>query len=98
MKPINGKTTDQQADGCDFKCVRQRNAWIGFQLKRRGKSFASLARENGFSRSSVAVALYRPSLKMESILANELGISPDQLFPERYQDGVRIDGRRVCHA
>ena len=71
--------------------ARQRAKWVQYQLKLRGKSFASIARSHGWSRYAVRACLHVPSYPQEVAVAEALGITPLQLFPERYdQDGTRL--------
>lgn len=62
---------------------------IKFQLELRGYSFARLARETGVARCSMTntkrVWLYK---NMEAI-AKKLGLTPQEIWPERYGDDAR---------
>ena len=70
---------------------RQRSLWVQFELKQRGSSFAAIARKEKVSRRAVALAMSSPSERMEQAIAVELGITVEQLFPERYDShGQRI--------
>lgn len=62
----------------------QRREWIKYQLRIRGQSFASLARENAASRQAVAMALTRQAPRWEHVIASALGKSPLAIWPERY--------------
>lgn len=61
-----------------------RREWIKFQLNIRGLSFAKLAREHGASRQAVSMALVRSKPRWERVIAEALGLSPELLWPERY--------------
>lgn len=67
-------------------------------LHKRGVSFAQLAFANGYkSRACLTHALRKPYPTAEAIIARELGLRPEQIWPSRYNtDGTsnRIKGRR----
>lgn len=69
----------------------QRRAWVLYQLKLRGMTFASIAEANGWSRTAVRQAMFLPSYPQEVAVAKALGLNPQQLFPERYD----ARGRRL---
>ncbi len=63
-------------------------------LEKRGLSLAKLARTNGYDRSSTSLALVLPWPKMERLIANAIGVSPQHIWPTRYhQDGTPKSGR-----
>ena len=68
----------------------QRNEWIKFQLRLRGSSFSKLARDLGVTRQAVRNALMVRYPRMERVIANEIGLHPQTIWPERY----RVDGHR----
>lgn len=61
-----------------------RREWVKYQLKIRGRSMASLARENEASRQVVALTLVRSNPRWEAVIAQALGMPPSQIWPERY--------------
>jgi Ner family transcriptional regulator len=63
----------------------QRNEWIKFQLRMRGTSMSDLARRLGVTRQAVRNALTAPYPKMERIIARELDLEPEAIWPERYR-------------
>ena len=63
----------------------QRNEWIKYQLRMRGSSLSKLARRLGVTRQAVRNALATPYPKMERAIAEEIGIHPGHIWPERYQ-------------
>lgn len=63
----------------------QRNEWIKFQLRMRGTSMSDLARRIGVTRQAVRNALTAPYPKMERVIANELDLAPEVIWPERYE-------------
>lgn len=70
----------------------QRNEWIKFQLRMRGSSLSKLARRLGVTRQAVRNALAAPYPKMERVIADELGLPPQAIWPERYER--RAESRR----
>jgi len=66
------------------KKAAERRAWIKYRLELLGYNFADLAREQSLSRTCVLSALYKPYPKMERLIAEKLGLQPEQLWPERY--------------
>lgn len=53
-------------------------------LRMQGSSYSELARKHGVTRSCVRAAVHKHYPKMETIIANELGLSPADIWPERY--------------
>lgn len=79
------------------KKTDKRRAWIKYQLELAGYNFAALAREHGLSRTCVLSALRRPYPKMEQIIADKIGLQPEELWPERYpleKEGIRKRRRK----
>lgn len=71
-----------------------RRAWIGFQLRIRGLSHRELARREGVSHQAVSqAALGGGSQHLQETLADALGLTPQALFPELYDDAGRRLGR-----
>ncbi len=56
-------------------------------LRISGSSLAKLSRELGLSISSVSTVSqgYRRSRRIQKAIAEQLGKSPEELWPERYQ-------------
>ena len=67
-----------------FDTARERSFWVQAQLRLAGTSFAAIARTKGWSRAAVANAMLVPSDPQERAIADALGISQQELFPERY--------------
>ena len=65
----------------------QRNEWIKFQLRIRGSSLSQLARDLGVTRQAVRNALPSRYPRMERVLAAEIGLDPQTIWPERYRKG-----------
>ncbi len=63
----------------------QRNEWIKFQLRIRGSSLSQLARDLGVTRQAVRNALSSRYPRMERVIAAEIGLAPETIWPERYR-------------
>ncbi|PSQ90842.1 MAG: nucleotide excision repair protein [Proteobacteria bacterium SW_6_67_9] len=64
----------------------QRNEWIKFQLRVRGSSLSKLARRLGVTRQAVRNALAASYPRMERVIASEIGLDPEHIWPERYRN------------
>lgn len=53
-------------------------------LKKVGWSVSALSQAHGLSRGTLPVALDRPYLKGERIIADALGMMPERIWPSRY--------------
>jgi Ner family transcriptional regulator len=74
-----------------FTDARERNVWVQAQLRLAGTSFAAIARVHGWSRRAVSQAMTSASHPQEKAIAAALGVTQEQLFPERYdQEGNRL--------
>ncbi|SFC90296.1 transcriptional regulator, Nlp family [Thiohalospira halophila DSM 15071] len=68
-----------------------RRAWIRQQLADQGLTLADVASELGISPQATYKALLTPSRRVEVALAGHLGMQPQELFPERYDEyGINI--------
>ncbi|EBU8372670.1 transcriptional regulator [Salmonella enterica subsp. enterica] len=54
-------------------------------LRKRGSSLAALSRKSGLASSTLANALIRHWPKGERLIAEALGIAPEQIWPSRYR-------------
>jgi Ner family transcriptional regulator len=54
-------------------------------LKKRGKSLAGLSVAHGYHPTAAGKALNKPWPALERIIAAELGLSPDVIWPSRYE-------------
>lgn len=71
--------------------TRERVAWVLYQLKLRSITMRQLARSFGISHMTLRGALFQPQYPQEKILADAIGLSIPELFPERYDaDGNRL--------
>lgn len=65
-------------------------------LRKKGTSLAALSREAGLRSSTLANALVRPWPKGEMIIANAIGVPPEEIWPSRYYKvGELIDRRSM---
>lgn len=55
-------------------------------LRKKGTSLSAVSREAGLSSSTLANALYRPWPKGELLIADALGVKPEEIWPSRYYD------------
>jgi len=71
-----------------------RREWIGFQLRIRGLSKRALARREGVSHQAVSqAALGGGSHHLQQAIATALGLRPQDLFPELYDERGRRLGQ-----
>ncbi|EAA3717225.1 helix-turn-helix domain-containing protein [Salmonella enterica] len=54
-------------------------------LKKRGTSLSALSRQAGLASSTLANALIRRWPKGERLIAEKLGVAPEQIWPSRYR-------------
>ncbi len=59
-------------------------AWIQFQLKSNGRSFAALAREHNVCKETLTKVKTAHYPRMERVIAESVGMEATALFPERY--------------
>lgn len=55
-------------------------------LKKRGTSLSAVSRKSGLASSTLANALIRQWPKGERLIAEALGIAPEQIWPSRYRN------------
>jgi len=70
-----------------------RRAWVCYQLRLRGNSLRKIASQLGVSQQAMSHSLMLPSSRCEPAVAEALGLTVQQLFPERF-DG---NGYRLTH-
>ncbi len=63
-----------------------RREWVKYQLKASGSSMAALAAKHGINRRNIYMAFNRPWPRGEKIIADSVGLAPQALFPERYDE------------
>ncbi|HEI8293011.1 TPA: helix-turn-helix domain-containing protein [Citrobacter koseri] len=54
-------------------------------LKKRGTSLSAVSRQSGLASSTLANAFIRHWPKGERLIAEALGIAPEQIWPSRYR-------------
>jgi Ner family transcriptional regulator len=57
---------------------------IKYELEKRGKSLAAIARKLGVSRTAVAKVKKRRSARVQAAIAKEIRRQPEEIWPERY--------------
>jgi len=73
----------------------ERRVWITGQLRLRGTSLRRLAVQEGVSPQAMSNALMLPSSHLEEVIAKALGLTAQQLFPERFDaNGNRLGWTR----
>lgn len=65
---------------------RLRREWIKYQLRALGSSLSQVAREEHVSRCATGKALRWPYPRQERAIAKRLGLRPEQIWPERYDE------------
>lgn len=69
--------------------MMQRQDWhsadIIAGLRKKGTSMAALSRQAGLASSTLANALVRHWPKGEKMIADALGVTPEQIWPSRYR-------------
>lgn len=72
-----------------FGNPEKRRAWILYQLQIRGDSYVTLGERRGIKPYCFYRCLGHPYPKIEAVLADEMDVTPQILFPERYdEDGL----------
>ncbi len=76
----------------------ERRGWIIWQLRNRGWSLSRIALQEGVSVQAVSGALMVPSSHLQRVIADILGLTPQQLFPEFFDAaGKRLGKTREQH-
>ncbi len=71
----------------------ERRGWVIWQLRNRGWSLSRIALQEGVSVQAVSMALMVPSSHLQQVIAETLGLTPQQLFPEFFDAAGRRLGR-----
>jgi Ner family transcriptional regulator len=53
-------------------------------LKKRGKTLSGLSRAHGYHATAAGKALKKPWPALEALIAAELGLMPEDIWPDRY--------------
>lgn len=62
---------------------------ILYHLYENGTSYARLSRLNGYCETAAILVNHRPWPKMEGIIAKAIGVTPQEIWPSRYnEDGT----------
>ncbi|EKO3919718.1 helix-turn-helix domain-containing protein [Vibrio metschnikovii] len=54
-------------------------------LEKAGTNYTKLAAENGIASATLRNALRFPYPKCERIIANRIGVAPEEIWPSRYE-------------
>ncbi len=87
-----------------FLDPKKRRAWVIYQLQLQGRTLASVAAEHGCKRQTLYAAFGKRYPAMEHRIAAALDLTPQELFPDRYdadglpkrQRGGQRSGRKIC--
>jgi len=62
----------------------QRWEWLKYQLRSQGSSLRKLSDELGVTGNAVQMVKYTPYPRMERAIAKKLGLTPQVIWPERW--------------
>jgi len=69
--------------------------YITYRLYDRGTSYDRISREHHYSRTAAQMAIKLPWPKMERLIAEAIGVTPQEIWPSRYEaDGTPKRGLR----
>ena len=68
----------------------RRREWIKGELRLRGTSLRQLALAIGVAPQSMSATLTQPLSHLEPVIADALGVTVEELFPERFENGHRL--------
>jgi len=71
----------------------ERRVWIIQRLRGRGWTLRALAREVGVAPQTIAACIDAPNANIEPVLAEALGLTPRDVWPERWSPET---GRRLA--
>jgi Ner family transcriptional regulator len=71
----------------------KRRVWVLYQLNLMDKTLADLARDAQVERCTLYHCFLRPYPRMEHYIAKAVGLRPQELFPERYDEHGLPNGR-----
>lgn len=57
---------------------------ITAEIRRKGLTFSGLSRAHGLHNTSIRTALYQSAPKYEVIIAEVIGVAPEEIWPSRY--------------
>lgn len=61
-------------------------SWIKLSLGLRGFTIQSFAKQHGVKPSTVGTVFTRPYPRMERLIADTLGVAPEVIWPDRYDE------------
>ncbi|WP_184437123.1 helix-turn-helix domain-containing protein [Roseospira goensis] len=70
----------------------ERRAWVNYKLRARGWTLRALAKVAGVSHQALGAALLSPNVHLEPVIAEAIGLTAQELFPERW---CAATGRRL---
>lgn len=59
-------------------------AKLRFELEERGLTYRSLSLQAGYSQDSLKAVVRTPCETYERVIANALGVNPEDIWPSRY--------------
>lgn len=63
-------------------------------VRKTGTNIQQMSRDQGFRRTTIGNALYVPAPKYERLIAEQIGTTPQMIWPSRYHaDGTTKGGR-----
>jgi hypothetical protein len=68
----------------DEKISDMHRADVVARLRKQGMTLSALSRNNGLHSTTLANAFSRPYPKAERIIADAIGLSPQEIWPSRY--------------
>jgi len=84
MEQEDTATKDLNASFDAKSTIRAFCGWVRLNLSLSGKNLEDLAKENGIKGKSLGTVFHRPYPRAERIIADALGLRPQDLWPERY--------------
>lgn len=67
--------------------------WAALRMTPEGWNFTSLGRAHGYSNNAVSETCNRPWPAVEKVIADALGMTPQEIWPSRYdEDGQPKQG------
>ena len=78
------KPAPQDWHVADIKCALEKKGW----------SLSRLSKRNGYCRTACKAALHQPLPKMERLIADAIGVPPQEIWPSRYDEQGNPNRRR----
>jgi Ner family transcriptional regulator len=67
-------------------------------VRKRGKTLIELSKASGHPAGTCSIALFRPHFAGELVIAEFLGVSPREIWPQRYDaDGSYLHPKSEAH-